>query len=168
MIFGQNSALVIRVLKGKIGEKQMMIDDDDIALHRPLMHQRNEAALVIRALLAGAEIGARIHLGPRRAGFGQRFDFGPVAEFGGLFPFADGLEIRHFLQTGEHWLLIHVVDFLAAGVVGAAFHVADFEWPRKVLLQERNVLEKELLLQVLGAGGDYDALARKQRWNQVG
>ena len=37
-----------------------------------------------------------------------------------------------------------------------------------MLLQERNVLEEELLLQVLGARGDHDALAGEQRGNQVG
>ena len=37
-----------------------------------------------------------------------------------------------------------------------------------MLLQERNVLEEKLLLQILGAGGDHDALTRKQRRHQVG
>ena len=37
-----------------------------------------------------------------------------------------------------------------------------------MLLEKRNVLEEELLLQVLGAGGDHDALAGEDRGNQVG
>jgi hypothetical protein len=36
-----------------------------------------------------------------------------------------------------------------------------------MLLKERNVLEEELLLQVLGAGGNHDALAGEDRGNQV-
>ena len=133
-----------------------------------LVHQGDEAALEVGALLAGAQVGAGIHLGPGGAGFRQRLDFGAVAEFGGLLPLADDLEIGHFFQAGEHRLLFGVVDLLAAGVVVAALHVADLERPRKVLLQERDVLEEELLLQVLGAGGDHDALAGEQRRHQVG
>ena len=100
--------------------------------------------------------------------FGQRLDFGAVADLGGLLPLADDLEIGDFFQAGEHGLLFGVVDLLPAGVVVAALHVADLERPRKMLLEEGNVLEEELLLQVLGAGGDHDALAGKQRGHQVG
>ncbi len=110
---------------------------------------------------------ARVDLGPGGAGFGQRLDLGAVADFGGLLPLADDLEIGHFLQARQHRLLLGVVDLLAAGVVVAALHVADLQRPREMLLQERNVLEEELLLQILGAGGDHDALAREQRGNQV-
>ena len=39
---------------------------------------------------------------------------------------------------------------------------------REVLLEEGDVLEEELLLEVLGAGGDDDALAGEQRGHQVG
>ena len=100
--------------------------------------------------------------------FGQRLDLGAVAELGGLLPFADDLEIGDLFQAGEHRLLLGVVDLLAAGVVVAALHVADLQGPREMLLQERDVLEEELLLQVLGAGGDHDALAGEQRGDQVG
>ena len=37
-----------------------------------------------------------------------------------------------------------------------------------MLLQERNVLEEELLLQVLGAGGDDDALAGEDGGDEIG
>ena len=57
--------------------------------------------------------------------FGQRLDLGAVAGFGGLLPLADDLKIGDFFQAAEHRLLFGIVDFLAAGVVGAALHVAD-------------------------------------------
>ena len=37
-----------------------------------------------------------------------------------------------------------------------------------MFLEERNVLEEELFLEILGAGGDDHALAREDRGNQVG
>ena len=99
---------------------------------------------------------------------GSVFDFGAVAEFGGLFPVADDLKIGDFFEAGEDGFAIGIVDFLAAGVVVAALHVADAQGTREVLLEERNVFEEELLLEVLGAGGDHDALAGEEGGDQVG
>ncbi len=60
---------------------------------------------------------------------------------------------------------------MLAEVVGAALHVADLQRPED-RFEEGHVLEEELLLQVLGAGGDDDALvalAREaERGQQVG
>ncbi len=53
-------------LTARSAKKQMVIDDDDVAFLGPLMHERDEAALKLLALLAGAEIRAGIDLGPRR------------------------------------------------------------------------------------------------------
>ena len=80
----------------------------------------------------------------------------------------DDLEVGDFFEAVEDGLLFGIVDFLAAGVVVAALHVADFERAREMFLQERNVLEEELLLQVLGAGGNDDALAGEDGGDQIG
>jgi hypothetical protein len=66
---------------------------------RPLVHQGDEAALEIGALLPGAHIGARVDLGPGGGAFGQGLDFGPVAELGALLPLLDDFEIRHLFQA---------------------------------------------------------------------
>ena len=68
-------------------------------------------------------------------------------------------KVGDLFQAAQDRLPFGVVDLLAAGVVAAAFHVADFQRPGEVLLEERNILIKELLLQILGAGGDDHALA---------
>ena len=67
----------------------------------------------------------------------------------------------------EHRLAIGVVDLLAAGEIGAALHVADLQRAVEMLLQKRNVFVEELLLQVLGAGGDHHAFAGEQRGDQI-
>ncbi len=90
-----------------------------------------------------------------------------IAGFGGLFPVANDLEIRDLFQAAQHRLLLGVVDLLAAGVVGAALHVGRAQLSH-VLLQKGDVLEVELLLQILGAGGDDDAFAGKDGRDQVG
>ena len=155
-------------MQREIGEEQVVIDDDDVAFLRALVHQRDEAALELGHFWPVHRSRARVDLGPGGAGFGQRLDLGAIADFGGLLPLADDLEIGDLFQAGEHRLLFGVVDLLPAGVVVAALHVADLERPREVLLQKRNVLEEELFLQILGAGGNDDALAGEHRGNQVG
>ena len=44
-----------------------MIDDDDVAFVRALVHLRDEAAIELRALLARAKIAARIQLASTRS-----------------------------------------------------------------------------------------------------
>ena len=66
-----------------------------------LVHQGEEAALELLALCAGAKIAAGVHLGPGRARFRQLLDFRAVAEFGGLFPVLDDLEVGDFFEAGQ-------------------------------------------------------------------
>ena len=52
------------VFQSEIGEEQVVIDDDDVALERALMHQGEKAALELLALLPGAHIAARVEFRP--------------------------------------------------------------------------------------------------------
>ncbi len=83
------------------------------------------------------------------------------------------------LQPAEHRLVGKVVEFFAAQIIVAAFHVADGEpsvrtiaartcFSKQGLLQERNVLVEKLFLQILGAGRDDHALAGANDWHQIG
>jgi hypothetical protein len=82
-----------------------MINDNDVALMRLLMHQSNEATLELGTLLTGAEVAARVDLGPRSARLRQGFDLRTVAGLGGFFPFADDLEVGDLFQPCKHRLL---------------------------------------------------------------
>ena len=172
MIFRQDAAFGVAILQhlfqGQVGKEQVMVDDDDVARLRPLVHQRQEAALELFALLAGAKVAARVDFGPRGRRFGQLLDLRAVADFSGVLPGLDDLEIGHFFQTGEYRLVVGIVDLLPAGVVVAALHVTHTQGACEVLLEKRNVFEKELLLQILGARGDHDALAGEDGGDQVG
>ena len=66
-------------LNRQVGEKQVMVHDDDVALHRPPVHLGNEAAFELLAARAGAGLGARIHLAPQRTALGKRVQFGAIA-----------------------------------------------------------------------------------------
>ena len=167
VVLRQNAALMVLVAQGEVGEEKVVVDDDDVAFHGALVHQGDEAALVVGTFGAGAHVGAGIHLGPGCGGLRQSLDFGAVAELRGLLPFADDFEVGAFFEPREDRLLFGVVDLLAAGVVVAPLHVADLQGPRKVLLEEGDVLEEELFLEILGACGDDDALTGQQGRDQV-
>jgi hypothetical protein len=165
-VFRQDGAEVL-FLHRKVGKEEVVVDDDDVAFGGTLPHQREKAAVKLLALLSSAKVAARVELRPDRAVFRQCPDLAAVAGFGGLLPIADDFEIHHLFKTVENGLLLAVVELLAAEVVLAPFHVAHAQRFGEVLLQKGDVLEVELLLQVLGAGGDHHALAGEDGGQQI-
>ena len=160
------------LLDGKIGEEQMMVDDDDVALHRPAVHLGDEAAVPGAALLSQAGVGTGVELVPESAGFRKRCQFGLVSRLRDLLPGRDGAVVLDLLQTAEHGLIGKVIQLLAAQIVVASLHVADLELAfavgEKRLLEKRDILMKELFLQILGSGRNDDSLAGANDGHQVG
>src|SRR5581483_2858890 len=158
-------------LDGEIGKEEVMVDDDDVALHGPAAHFGDETALPLAAFLADAGVGASVEFVPELAGFRELGEFGAIASGGVLFPYGDGSVLFDLLQAAEDRLIGQVVELFPAEIVVAAFHVADGEfcgldgarscpyvdWGEG-LLQEGDVLVEELLLQILCPGGDDYAL----------
>ena len=79
-----------RLLDGEIGEEEMMVHDDDVALHGSPVHFGDEASFECAAFLAETGIGAGVQLVPEGAGFRQGGQFGPVAGMRGLLPGRNG------------------------------------------------------------------------------
>jgi hypothetical protein len=79
--------------------------------------------------------------------------------------------VLNLLQTAQHGLIRQLIELLATQVIVAAFHVADLQLALAMgeerLLKKRNILVEELLLQVLGAGGDDDPFARANSRHQI-
>ena len=164
-------------LDGEVCEKEMMVHDDDVALHRAAAHFRNEAALKLAALLAGAGIGARVQLVPEQARLGEFGQFGAVARGRMFLPCRNGAVLLNFFQAAEDWLICQVVEFFPAQVIVAALHVADGERAGALarldsldslsgrryvvrgerLFQEGEIFVEELLLQIFCAGRDDDS-----------
>ena len=168
--FGKDSGIRRRAglqLNGEVGEEEMVIDDDDVALSGAAAHFGDEAALVVGAALAEAGVTARVELGPELAGLGQVVELDAVAGFGGLLPFGNLLILRDFFESVEDGLAAQRVELVAAEVVGAALHIADAQRAEQ-RFEEGDVLEEKLLLEVLGAGRDDDAAARAQGGEQIG
>ncbi len=77
----------------------MVIDDDDVALHRAAVHFGDEAFVEGTAFLAEAGVGTRVQLVPEHAGLGQRGQFGAVAGMGDFLPGGDGAVVLNLLQA---------------------------------------------------------------------
>src|SRR5579863_5180358 len=141
----------------------MVIDDDDVTLHRLAPHFSDEAAVKLAAFLADAGIGAGIQLVPEQAGFRQLSQLSPVAGAGRLFPSGNGAVLLDLFQSAQHRLIREVVKLLAAQIIVSTLHVTDREPGRRArsqrLFEKRDVFVKELLLQVFCAGRDDDAFA---------
>ena len=110
---------------GEIGEEQMMVDDNDVALHTSPAHFSNEAALPLAAFLSDAGVGARVQLVPKSTGLGQFRKFRAIASSGCFLPRGNRAVLLDLFQSAEHRLIREVVELLAAQIIVAAFHVAD-------------------------------------------
>ena len=175
MSFVENDRLVVGDDRGvvvfperEVGEKEVVVDDDDVGFGGPLVHQSDEAAVELFALLAGAELAAGVETVPDGAVLRQFLELGAVSGFGLLFPGADELAVLDFDESGQGRTLLGFVELLAAEVVVAALHVGHVERAVEIPFEERDVLVVELLLQVLRAGRDDNAFAAGDDRNQVG
>ena len=141
---------------GEVGEEEVMIDDDDVALSRAPPHLGDEAMLPFLAFLPETGIGAGVELVPKSARLGQFREFRAVARLRGFLPCGDGAVLLDLFQAAEHRLVGEIEKFFAAEIVVAPLHIADAQFAipfrEQCPLQRRNIFEVELLLQVLRTG----------------
>jgi hypothetical protein len=109
---------------------------------------------------------------PERTGLRQFREFGSVSSLRGLLPRGNGAIVLNLFQATQHGLIGKVIELFAAQVIVAPLHVTDVQPARAVgkqrLLEKRNILVEELLLQVLGAGRNDHALAGTNHWDKIG
>src|ERR1700674_2072797 len=105
----------------------MMIDDDDVTLHRPAVHFRDETSIPRAAFLADTGVGTRVDLMPERAGLGEFREFGAVSGLRRLLPRGNGAVVLDLLQAAQYWLAGEVIELFAAQIVVAPLHVADVQ-----------------------------------------
>ncbi len=153
---------------GDMRAVEVGVDHDDVGLGRPAAGRLGEARLALGALGgAGALLGADADRLPHH-GAGLDRQLCPVADLGLVGPLEHGpqsgvvgLDVEAALAVGEQ--LGHA---LAAHVVGPALEHGPPE-AAEVLVEERQVLLAELVLQRLGGGGHHDAGSRLDGGDQV-
>ncbi len=149
-VIGQDTC-ELHLLQSQIGEKQVVIHDDDVRLGRPLVHPRNETPFELRAFLPRAQLPAGVNPGPEFARIRQFPEFRTVSGLGPFFPFADFRVLLYLFHSVQHRLFFEVVKFLAAQVVLPALHQGDAHL-REQFFKERDILPEELFLKIFCAG----------------
>ena len=150
-----------RIAQHDVGEKQMVIDHHDIGLLRLAARLHHEAVLVMRTLLAETVFARRRDHRPHRRRFRHAREFGLVAGARDLREAHDVLQIRGFLARRQTAVIRGALQIVVAQVVRAALEHGDRYRHRERVAHGRNVALKELILQMLRAGGD-DHLAAPQ------
>ena len=112
----------------------------EVRFLRALVHGGDEAALEFRALLAGAQIAARVDAIPKLGVVGKKSELAAIAGFRKLLPVANLREPVYFVDALQHRLPVHLVHLLTAEKIGAALHQRSFQIGREMLLQERERL----------------------------
>ena len=80
-VFREDAAEIV-VLEGQVGEKQMMIDDDEIGFLGALVHGGDKTLVEVIAFLAGADVSAGVEAGPQIGIVGKKSELAAVAGFG--------------------------------------------------------------------------------------
>ena len=146
--------------EGQVGEKQVMIDDDQVRFLGALVHRGKETLLKFAGISGRSRCrGARrcATTAPNRPARNVSSARSPVSV--SFRPIANLAESVDFLHALQHGLVGHGVHLCEAQEIGAAFHHRDFQFRSEVLLQERDVFLKELFLKRFRGGGDHDAAA---------
>ena len=156
------------VAQRRIGAEQVVVDDDHVRFGGVLPHPRDEAVGVARAGAAGAGLGGGGDLRPERQVVGQLVDLGAIPGLGDLGPGVDQREVHAIDVGAQRRRFLEDLVALQAEVVAAALHARGRERHRQHAGEQRQILGEDLLLQVLGAGRDDDALAAQDRRHEVG
>ena len=176
--FGDDGAVAAAPYR-RIGEEQMMVDDDDVRLLGPAAHARHEALVVARTLASKAGLGARRDVVPERQIFGQIVDLGAISRFRPGGPFVDDREEHPRVVGGgksrqgaghpsAFELIVERGIPVQAQIVPAALHARRLERDAERPFEHGQVFEIHLLLKVLGARGDEHPLALQDGWHEVG
>src|SRR5437870_13088866 len=103
----------------------MMIDDDDVALHRPAVHFADKTSIPRPAFLAETGVGASVELVPERARLRQRCQLRPVARLRVLLLCSNRAVGLDFIQAAESRRSGELVECLCGRRLVAACAVAD-------------------------------------------
>src|SRR5258708_9053816 len=112
---------------GEIGEKEVMVDDDDVCLFCTATAASHKAGLVLWADRSQAGFRRGGQLSPRRKVVGQ-IELGTVAYFSPGGPLLNARPILRFLPNRELRLLLHRFESVEAKVIVSPFEVSRLEF----------------------------------------
>ena len=149
----------------RIGAQEMMIDDHHVRRRGALAHARDEAVVVAGTFAAETGLRRRRHFVPERQILRQILELRAIAGVGPPRPLADDRQ-KHVVHRGPA-VFVQLIEAMQAEIVRAPLHVGGGERHVERFAQRRDVLEVDLLLQVLGAGGDEHALPAQDGRDEI-
>ena len=161
---------------GRVRAEQVVIDDDDVGFGRTLAHAGHEAVVVARAVGAQARVRLGGDVAPERQVLRQFAQFRAVARLGALRPGVNDWEENAIARVNQSSRcgcapldpIAIELPAVETQVVRPAFHQRGGERDAERILQRGEVLEEDLLLEILGAGGDEDAVPAEDGGDQIG
>ncbi len=157
-----------RVLQGHVGEEQVMVDHHHVGLLGFLASLHHEAVLVVLALGAHAVFPRGGDQVPDHGVFRHLGQLGLVAGTGHLEEAGNFAQVAHVVARGHAAILQRALEMVVAHVVGAALEQRHRHGRLQRGPHGGNVAQEQLVLQVLGAGGDDGLAAPQQGRHQVG
>ena len=134
-IFRQDAAEIV-LLESQVGEKQMVIDDDEVGFLGALVHGGDKALVEVVALLPGAGVSARVEARPQIGIVGKKGELAAIAGFGELRPLANLAESIDLFDAFQHGLVGHLMHAGVAQEIRTALHHRDFQIGREMLSAE--------------------------------
>ena len=119
-VIGQNLAECVAA-HIQIGEKKMMIYDDDVRRIGALAHFCNKTRLEIGTFLSETSVAFGVYSAPKAYVFRQIRQFGFIAKLRFSYPPPNFFEMIHFVQAIEDRLVFRLRDAVKTGVIRAAF-----------------------------------------------
>ncbi len=148
--------------------QQMVVHDHHVRLRRALPHSRDVAVAEAGALGADTVLARRRDVRPQRKVLGQVFHLRAIAGLGLPRPLVDRRDCDRLFARADRGAILQRVEAMQTEIVAASLHVSGRERNAEGFLEDRQVLEEDLFLEVLGAGRDEHPLAAEDRGHEVG
>ena len=141
------------IAQGHVGEEQVVVDHQHLGRLRRLARLDHEAVGEDRAFTTQAVVGGGGNARPDGRVLGDAVQLGDVAALGAPGPAAHARQLV-LLRRGQAATGLGQLQAVRAEVVGAALEQGDGGGDAQRLAHRGQVAVIELILQVLGAGGD--------------
>ena len=156
------------VLEHHVGKEQVVIDDHHVGRQRLAAGGENKAFLVIRAILAEAVVAGGRHHAPHRRTLRHVAAFAFIASLRFPGKAGDGASVPGILFREESAVGNGALQVVMADVIGPPLEQRRFHRHVEGSANGRQIAVEELVLQVLGTGGNDHLAAGHQRRNKIG
>src|SRR5210317_1512328 len=146
----------------------MMVDNDDVSLHRLAPRLDNETALIIIAALPETVFGGGRYARPQRRGFADCPYLTYLAGTGHTRPLTDLREPRVSRRGAEPGRLLGESEPMPAQIICPPLEQCHRNRHAERPGHGREVSPEKLFLQSLGSSGDNDFATGKKRRNKIG